>query len=423
MKSKTIPYSTQWITPEDIKAVAKALSSPAISQGPEVRRFEEAVAKYCQVKHAVAVSSGTAALHLACLAAGITPPKGGEAAQEVITSPLTFLATANAILYAGGKPVFADIDRATFNLDSSAAMRAITPKTKGIIPVHFAGYSADMKRISELAREHALFVIEDAAHAIGGRYDGAPIGNCRYSDMTIFSFHPVKTITTAEGGMITTNSTAIYEKLLSLRNHGGTRNPAAWQNKALGGVEADGGPYPWYYEMQQLGFNYRLSDLHCALGSSQLKRLDAFVEARNAIAGEYWAKLKDLEPYVVLPNHPAAHAKPSRSAWHLYPILLKTEALSAGRAQIALALRAQGIEAHVMYLPVYLHPYYQGLGYAKGLCPNAEWYYDRVLCLPVHPRLGKTDRSKIIDSLRKIVLKYSVIPDSNKKESRSKVYA
>ncbi len=398
MKAKTIPYSAQWISKEDVKAVERALTSSFLSQGPEVRNFEESVAKYCGVKHAVAVSSGTAALHLACLAAGVT------AGQEVITSPLTFLATSNAVLFCGGKPVFTDIDRRTYNMDIGLFQRAITPQTKGVMPVHFAGLSVDMKRLSGIAREHGLFIIEDAAHALGGRYDGSPIGSCRYSDMTIFSFHPVKSITSAEGGMITTNDSNLYAKLMRLRNHGNVRDASLWQHKDLGGVQ-DGG-YPWYYEMHDLGFNYRLSDLHCALGSSQLKRLNAFIERRNEIAaGYYWTKLQDLAPYVILPNSPTAHAKDSRSAWHLYPVLLKLENLSATRAEVVLGMRKLGIEAHVHYLPVYMHPYYMKLGYRKGLCPNAEWYYERVVTLPIYPKMGKPEINKVVDSFRKIILK------------------
>lgn len=400
MKSKTIPYSAQWITPEDVKAVTRALTSSFLSQGPEVKNFEESVAKYCGVKYAVAVSSGTAALHLACRVACV----GQD--DEVITTPLTFLATSNAILYCGGKPVFADIDRVTYNLDLGLVERALTPKTKGIIPVHFAGLSVDMKRLANIAKEHGLFIIEDAAHALGGRYEGAPIGNCRYSDMTIFSFHPVKSITTAEGGMITTNNPDVYAKLLQLRNHGGIRNPALWQHKEWGGAESNGGGYPWYYEMQDLGLNYRLSDLHSALGSSQMKRLGAFMERRNEIAGHYWTKFQDLLPYVTLPNIPATHAKDSRSAWHLYPVLLKLENLGASRAEIVLAMRELGIEAHVHYMPVYLHPHYLKLGYPKGLCPNAEWYYERVVTLPVYPKMTKADIAKVVECFHKVVLKH-----------------
>ncbi len=397
MKTKTIPYSAQWITPDDVKAVQRAMTSPFLSQGPEVRRFEEAVARYCGAKFAVAVSSGTAALHLACRSAGVGPE------SEVITSPLTFLATANAILYCGGKPVFADIDRVTCNMDLGLVERAVTEKTKGIIPVHFAGLSVDMKRLSSIAREAGLLVIEDAAHALGGRYQGAPIGSCRYSDMTIFSFHPVKSITTAEGGMITTNSPNLYAKLQQLRNHGNVRNPEQWQDKGLGGA-GDGG-YPWYYEMQDLGFNYRLSDLQCALGSSQLKRLDAFIERRNEIAGHYYNNFQDLLDNVTLPNSATAHAKDSRSAWHLYPVLLKPESLTASRAQIVLSLRKMGLEAHVHYLPVFLHPYYRALGYAATLCPNASWYYERVVSLPLYPKMTNGDVNKVIEAFRKIILK------------------
>ncbi len=395
---KTIPYSTQWITRQDVRAVLKALSSPCLSQGPEVRRFEETVAAYCGVRHAVAVSSGTAALHLACLAAGVGP------GQEVITTPLTFLATSNAVLYCGGRPVFADIDRATLNIDLDAFEKSVSPKTKGVMPVHFAGAPVDMKELSAAARKQGLFIIEDAAHALGSRYEGKPVGNCRYSDMTIFSFHPVKSITTAEGGMITTNNPALYAKLTQLRNHGNIRQPALLKNHDLGGVR-DELSYPWYYEMQDLGFNYRLSDMHCALGTSQMKRLDAFICRRNEIAALYGEKFRNLSDVVILPGDPASRSRKNLSAWHLYAVLLKLEKISVTRADVVLALRNAGLEAHVHYLPVFLHPYYEQLGYSRDLCPNARWYYERCVSLPLYPRMRNAEIHRVVKCFRDVILK------------------
>jgi len=369
---KYIPYGRHYIDSDDIKEVTKVLRSDWITQGPKIEEFEEKLAHYCGAKYAVVVSSGTAALHIACLVAGIKP------GEEVITTPVTFVASANCILYCGGKPVFADIQEDTANIDPEEIRKKITKKTKAIIPVHYAGQPCDLKEIQEIAKRHNLTVIEDAAHALGAEYKGSKIGSCKYSDMTIFSFHPLKSITTGEGGAILTNSKEYYEKLIMFRQHGVTKD----RTKFKFNNDAN-----WYYEMHYLGYNYRLTDIQCALGLSQLRKLDKFIKRRRQIAQIYNKELSKLDG-IELP----VGKKGVKSARHLYTIRIKGNK----RRKIFEALRKRGIGVHLHYIPVYLQPYYQQLGYRKGACPVAENYYNRAITLPLYPKMRDKDVKSVV---------------------------
>ena len=384
--NRYLHYSHQSINREDIASVIEILKSDWITQGPKIKEFEDALCHFTRAKYVVAVSNGTAALHISCLAAGI------KAGDEVITSPITFAATANSVLYCGGKPVFADVEEDTTNVDPCEIEKRITKRTRAIIPVHFAGHPCDLKEISRIARRHRLIVIEDAAHALGAEYEISrrrgngewiKVGDGRFSDMTILSFHPVKSITTGEGGAVLTNDQKLYEKLLMLRNHGITR-----ERKAL--LEKDEGP--WYSEMQALGFNYRITDFQCALGTSQLRRIGPFLKRRREIAALYYEKLSGLEG-IVLPI-----ARPSvKSAWHIYCIRLKD---ASKRKRIFERLRDSNIGVQVHYIPVYFHPYYRRLGYKMGMCKKAEDYYRRTMTLPIHPAMTDRDVHYVIETLK-----------------------
>jgi len=367
---KFLPYGRQHIDSKDIDAVAATLRSGWITQGPKIAEFEASLCSYTGAKYAAAVANGTAALHIAALAAGIG--KG----DEVITSPITFAASANCILYAGGRPVFADIHADTANIDSAQIEKKITRRTKAVIPVHFSGHPCEMDKISTIAGKHKLIVIEDAAHALGSEYKGGKVGNCRYCDMATLSFHPVKHITTGEGGAVLTNNRELYEKLLMLRTHGITKDAAGFTNA---------GPYDgaWYHEMQALGFNYRITDFQCALGLSQLKKLAGFVAARRRLVKLYGKHLSGT-PGLTLPVE-----KPyGKSAWHIYCVRVKN---AKTRKFVFDRLRENGIVAQVHYLPVYLHPYYRKLGYKKGSCPNAEAFYGGEITLPLFPDMTPAD--------------------------------
>ena len=370
--SKFIPYGHQCINEDDIKAVVEVLRSDFLTQGPKVREFEEALAEYCGAKYAVSFSSGTAALHGAYFAAGI-----GNG-NEVITSPITFLATANAALFLDGRPVFVDIESDTGNIDAGLVEPAITSKTKTIVPVHFAGHPADMERIAGIAKKHNLIVIEDACHALGAKYLGTTIGDCKYSDMAVFSFHPVKSITTGEGGAVLTNNKEYYEKLVMFSHHGIAKDDGSFVNK-----DEDAGQ--WYYEMQHLGYNYRLTDIQCAVGISQLKKLDTFIQKRRQIVGAYNRAFKS-NSFFDLPVERSG----VESAWHLYAVRLK-DAYKRVKPKIFGELRRRGVGVQVHYIPVHLQPYYQRLGYSGDLCPKAKDFYEREISIPLYPSMSNID--------------------------------
>jgi perosamine synthetase len=380
---KFLPYGHQTVDDQDVQAVVEVLRSDWLTQGPVVERFEDALRARCGARHAVAVSSGTAALHLAALAAGIRP------GERVATTPLTFLATANCIRYAGGEPAFADVDPDTLNLDPHRLEELLAAGTgrgalRGVIPVHFAGCPADMERIAATARRHGLFVIEDASHALGASYQDRsgrriPVGSCAHSEMTTLSFHPVKHVTTGEGGAVLTNDDDLARTLRRLRTHGIERDPSRLSR-------LDG---PWYYEMRELGFNYRITDFQCALGVAQLARLDGWIARRAEIVARYREAFRG-DPrirFVVEPEwaHPA---------WHLFAVQVPQ------REAVYRRLRERGIGVQVHYLPVHLHPYYRELlGTREGDFPEAEGYYDRALSLPLYPALLDQEADRVIEEV------------------------
>jgi len=386
---RVLSYGHQAIGEEDIASVVEVLRSDWITQGPKVEEFEFAVADYCGAKYGVSFSSGTAALHAACAVAGIGPE------DEAITTPLTFVATANAVIYQGGRPVFADIDPLTLNLNPEKIKAQISKKTKVIIPVHFGGLPCDMRKINEIGREKNLVIIEDACHALGAKLltsnGWERIGSCCYSDMVVFSFHPVKQITTGEGGMVLTNSPELVERLRRFRHHGIRRDCSEAVSEG-----------PWYYEMEDLGFNYRMTDFQSALGLSQLDRLNDFLTRRQAIAERYRESLRqvgltfqewDSGRY----NH----------AWHLFVVQLPLEELRASRRMIFEALTSLGIGVNVHYNPVYLNPYYRNLGYKRGECSVAEAYYERALTLPLYPKMTDVDQERVITAISDLLGRFA----------------
>lgn len=370
-------YGKQSISDDDIDEVVATLQSDLLTQGPKVKEFEDKLCQVTGAKYAVAVSNGTAALHLAVLALGIKPGDIG------ITTPMTFAASANCLRYAGADVQFADIDPTTGLIDSQETERKITSKTKVLIPVHYAGQSCDMEKIAVIAKQHNLFVIEDAAHAIGSLYDGHPVGSCHYSDLTTFSFHPVKTITTGEGGAITTNDPDLYAKLLMLRTHGIVQKPEI---------------APWYYEMQTLGYNYRLPDILAALGISQLSKLTQFIQRRREIVEQYRRAFTGDPRFSVLQENPE-----SRAAFHLFPLLLNLKELQKDKKQIYADLLKQGMKLQVHYIPVHLHPYYRELGFKAGDYPLAEAFYEREISLPLYPTLSDQDLQSIIKIIKEVI--------------------
>ena len=379
-----IPYGRQAITEADIAAVTAVLRSDFLTQGPAVLRFEQAVAAYCGAAHGVAVNSATSALHLACLALGLGP------GDWLWTSPNTFVASANCGRYCGARVDFVDIDPRTYNLDPAAlatkleAAERLGRLPKVVVPVHFAGQPCDLAAIAALARRFGFRVIEDASHAIGGRYQGEPIGNGRFSDITVFSFHPVKLITTGEGGLATTNDPALAARLARLRSHGISRDPAEMRGEILGEREA-----PWYYQQLELGFNYRLTDIQAALGYSQLQRLDDYVARRQRLAERYDRLLADLP--LRLPYRDSAHL----SALHLYPVQVPGD-----RRRVFDALRAAGIGVNVHYIPVHTQPDYARFGFLHGDFPVAEAYYERAISLPLYPLLTEPEQDQVVAALR-----------------------
>ncbi|MFC5469746.1 UDP-4-amino-4,6-dideoxy-N-acetyl-beta-L-altrosamine transaminase [Cohnella suwonensis] len=378
-RSALLPYGRQSIDEEDIEAVVQVLRSDFITQGPAIERFERAVADFVGAKYAVAFCNGTAALHGACFAAGIGP------GDEVITSPITFLASSNSVLYCGGTPVFADIRPDTYNIDPAEVERRITPKTKAIIAVDFTGQPVENDRLSMLAHDQGLVLIQDAAHSLGAEYSGRKVG--ALADMTMFSFHPVKHITTGEGGMIVTDSEQYRDRLLLFRNHGMTRDTERMKSN-------DG---PWYYEMQALGYNYRMTDVQAALGASQINKLDRFVERRRAIAEQYNRAFSDLQGVTIPYQHPDA-----RSSWHLYVLRWDERVIRGVRDVVFAEMRARNIGVNVHYIPVYRQPYYQSIGYADISLPEAEAYYRTAMTLPLFPAMTDDDAADVIHAVREV---------------------
>lgn len=380
VRSRMLPYGHQWIDEEDIAAVVDVLRSDWITQGPKVDEFERKVAGYCGAEFAVAMSSGTAALHAACSVAGIT------AGDEAITTPITFAATANAIVYCGGRPVFADIREDTLNIDPREIERWLTPRTKAILPVDFAGHPADLDEIMAIACARKLVVIEDACHALGAEYRGHKIGSL--ADMTIFSFHPVKHISTGEGGMVLTNNEEFCQKLKIFRQHGIVRDVNAGQ--------------PWHYEIPYLGYNFRLTDFQCALGISQLNKLDHFVARRREITAKYNEAFADMKEIIT-----PIEEEYVKAAYHIYIIQLRTEKIKAGRQEVFEALRAENIGVNVHYLPVHLHPFYQSeFGYKRGDYPRAEAYYERAITMPLFPKMSDADANDVINAVKEVMWQY-----------------
>ncbi len=383
-----IPYGRQSITEADIAAVVDVLESDFLTQGPVVPAFEEAVKAQCGAKHGIAVNSATSALHIACMALDVGP------GDSVWTSPLTFVASSNAALYCGASVDFVDVDPRTYNMCpeklarklDKAAEQGTLPKV--IIPVHLTGQSCDMAAIHAAASRHGVRIIEDASHAIGGCFRGEPVGNCRYSDIAVFSFHPVKIVTTGEGGMAMTNDARLAEMMALYRSHGITRDPDLLQQQDAG---------PWYYEQHHLGYNYRMTDINAALGLSQMERLQAFVERRRAIAATY------DEAFAGLPiTTPWQHAD-AGSAWHLYVIRVDRSRASQSHRAVFDELRSAGIGVNLHYIPVYLQPYYRQLGFEPGLCPNAESYYAEAISLPMFPSITDEQQQEVIAEVSKAV--------------------
>jgi len=387
-----IPYSKQNISFIDALVVARQVKFKSLTQGQAINKFEDSVAKYVGSRFAVAVSSGTAGLHLAHLALG--QPKG----SKVITSPISFVASANSILYADQYPVFVDIDPTTGNIDIEKLKDEISKgEIRTVVPVHFAGFPCDMEEIFRICKNRSIGIIEDAAHALGGFYStGQRIGSCVFSDLTVFSFHPVKSITTGEGGVITTNNEELYLKLLELRTHGITSNNKLVNNQILG--YTNGKRNVWYYEMQNLGYHYRLTEIQAVLGSAQMKKIDRFINKRKSVARRYNKMLKKIDVLELLIGN-----KTTNSAFHLYPIKIKFEKISISRNDLMLELRKLGIMSQVHYLPIPLHPYYQQLGYKADQIPQALDFYFNILSIPIYPNLGRFKQRKVVRSLVKLL--------------------
>jgi len=397
-----IPYGRHHIDEDDIQAVVDVLRNGALTQGPRIAGFERVVAEYAGARYAIAVSSGTTALHLACIAADIGP------GDEVLTTPNTFVASANCVLYVGARPQFADIDPRTLNIDPDDLYRRCrtSAKVKAIIPVHFAGLPCDMPRIRAIADECGAAVIEDACHALGATYeDGSRVGNCRFSDMTVFSFHPVKGVTAGEGGMITTNDESVYRRLLKLRSHGickgsselpGSITDDPWMKpeRALDGDELN----PWYYEVQELGFNYRITDIQCALGISQMKKISSFLQRRKEIAQAYDEAFQSFDGV-----HRTQLQGRELSSHHLYVLRIDFERLGISRHQFMKQLASRGVGSQVHYIPVPMHPYYEKLGFRLQDYPETEKYYNEALTLPVYYDLSIADQELVIESMHALL--------------------
>lgn len=384
VRDSAIYYGRQCIEADDIQAVADTLASPYITCGPKVTELERKLCEITGASYAVAVSNGTAALHCACIAAGVGP------GDEVITTPITFAASANCAIYCGAKPVFADINPETYNIDPASIRKCITPKTKAIVAVDFTGQAVEVEEIRKICDEYNLIFIEDAAHSIGTTYNGKPVG-C-LADMTTFSFHPVKTVTAGEGGAVLTNDKELYEKLVLAHTHGITKDDSKL-------VEIPEGP--WVYEQQSLGFNYRLTDFQSALLISQLGKLDSFKARRKQIVARYDEAFGNVPEIIVQKEIPE-----SDTCRHLYIIRLDLEKLSCTRREFYDAMAAENVHCQVHYIPVYWFPYYQELGYEKGICPNAEEIYKGIMSVPLYPMLSDDDVEDVINAVKKIVNYY-----------------
>lgn len=377
-------YGRQWIEDDDVKAVCDTLRSDFITCGPKVDEMETNLCAYTGAKYAVGVSNGTAALHLACLAAGVGP------GDEVITTPITFAASANCALYCGAKPVFADINPETYNIDPASIREKITERTKAIVAVDFTGQPVEVEEIRRICDEFNLVFIQDAAHSIGSKYNGVQVGSL--ADMTTFSFHPVKTVTGGEGGAILTSNEEYFKKLSLFRTHGITKDPGQMLEEPEG---------IWYYEQQELGYNYRITDFQAALITSQMRKLDRFVARRKAIVTRYNEAFADLPEIIIQKEIPQAD-----TCRHLYIIQLDLERLTCTRREFFDALAAENVQPQVMYIPVYWFPYYQTLGFEKGLCPKAEHLYSRIMCIPLYPKMTDQDVADVIHAVKKVIENY-----------------
>lgn len=380
-----IYYGRQWIEKDDIEAVESVLYSDYITCGPKVDELERNLESYTGAKYAVAVSNGTAALHCACMAAGIGP------GDEVITTPMTFAASANCVLYCGGTPVFADINPRTYNIDPESIRAHITEKTKAVIAVDFTGQAVQHKEIREICDEHGLIFIEDAAHAIATKYDGRQVGSL--ADMTCFSFHPVKTITGGEGGAVLTNDMEYYQRLVLVHTHGITHDEELMEGNPHEG--------PWYYEQISLGYNYRITDFQAALIVSQMKKLDAFAARRKEIVKRYNEAFENIDEIIVQEEIPE-----SDTCRHLYIIRLNLDKLICSRCEFFDAMSAENVQCQIHYVPVYWFPYYEHLGYTKGLCPNAEEVYKGIMSIPLYPKMSDEDVADVIHAVKKVVNNY-----------------
>ena len=389
VRDNKIYYGHQCIDEDDIKAVCDVLRSDAVTCGPKVKELEEKLAGYVGAKYAVSMANGTAALHCACIAAGI------GVGDEVITTPLTFAASANCVLYVGAKPVFADVNPETYNIDPDSIIAHITEKTKAVIAVDYTGQCVENERIREICDKYHLVFIEDAAHAIGSAYNNKKVGSL--ADMTCFSFHPVKTITSGEGGAITCNDETLYKKLVLAHTHGITHDETLMEEAPHEG--------PWYYEQVSLGYNYRLTDIQAALLLSQLNKLESFKKRRQEIVRKYNEAFSEIPEIIVQKEIPE-----SDTCRHLYIIRLDLSKLNCTRREFFDAMGAENIQCQVHYVPTYFFPYYQHLGYKKGLCPNAEEIYKGILSIPLYPTLSDKDTDDVIAAVKKIVEYYRVLP-------------
>ena len=386
VRENKIYYGRQWVDEDDVKAVSEVLTSDFITCGPKVKEFEKKFAEYCGAKYAVAVSNGTAALHCACIAAGL---KEGD---EVITTPLTFAASANCALYVGATPIFADINPETYNIDPESIRKHITDKTKAVVAVDFTGQCVEYEKIRAICDEYNLIFIEDAAHSVATRYNGKPVGSL--ADITTFSFHPVKTITCGEGGAVTTNNEEFYKKLVLAHTHGITKDEATMEEAPHEG--------DWVYEQVSLGFNYRLTDIQAAMLLSQLNKLEKFKKRRQEIVKKYDEAFKDIPQIIVQKEIPE-----SDTCRHLYIIRLDLEKLKCTRREFYDAMSAENIQCQVHYVPVYYFPHYKRLGYEKGLCPNAEEVYKGIMSIPLYPMLTDKDTDDVIKAVKKLCEYYA----------------